>query len=85
MKIWFSEEPSGRFYVVNLREKILAWTRIRTQVSTHWHSNQLIYPDESLGQARTFLLLDPHYPPPSRIDGTSADPEGNGDLIREGF
>ena len=41
-----------------LREKILFWTRIRTRVSscTRWRSNQVSYPDESLGQARTFLL-----------------------------
>ena len=49
---------------INLREKILTWTRIRTRVSsfTRWCCNQLSYPGKSQDQARILLLLDPHYP-----------------------
>ena len=41
MKIYLSEWPSDKSYINNLREKILAWTRIRTWASssTHWHYN----------------------------------------------
>ena len=28
-----------------------------------WHSKQLSYPDDPLGQARIFLFLDPYYLP----------------------
>ena len=32
-----------------------------------WRSNQLSYPDDSLGQARMFLLLDPTLPSGSTL------------------
>ena len=52
-------------WFVNLRENILAWTRIRTRLSmfTRWRSNQLSHPGDSLSQARILLLSDPHYLP----------------------
>ena len=57
---------------LNLRVKILVWTRIQMRISssTRWCSNQLRYTDESLGQGKTFLLLDPQYPlVPSTVSG----------------
>ena len=44
------------FFNVNLREQILVFSFM------HCHSNQLSYPDQSLGQARILLLLVSHYP-----------------------
>ena len=72
--MWWKWLESGQFIVSlqldwqfhsSLREKILAWTRIRIRVSsfTCWCSNWLSYPDETPCQARILLLLDPYYPP----------------------
>ena len=43
------------YYINNLREKFSS--------STRWRSNHMNHPNDSLGQARILLLLDPHYPP----------------------
>ena len=42
---------------VKFKRKILAWTRMRTRVSS---SRRWRHSDESLDQAKAFFLVDPH-------------------------
>ena len=59
MKIWFSEQLSGRSYVANLRNISHPGLQLHSLARL-----RLRYPDEPLDQARrTFLLVDPRDPP----------------------